>query len=411
MVGALARDFGLISFAGSRGRPVIMNLTVFTILLCAIIVSLAGLWLSFGLVSLRFAPKRLDPNAIEIRSPMVSVLVPAHNEEPVVLDLVHDLLNQDYPHLEILVIAHNCTDGTRRTLETIPDARLRVLELQTQESGKALALNLGLAQAQGSLVAEFDADNRLPDRQLIRRAVAYFLTEPQIDVIQGQIETKNEGASLLTRLQAVEYRIFSYLLWGGRNAIHLPCPIAGTGTFFRKEILERVGGWENELVEDYDLYCKLVLGHARIEYKPDIVAFDEKPSSWRLLLRQRSRWQRGHMEVLAKRWKTWMGLSDMMYLFAPVASGAWYAATILAALSFILPWTFTYWYPPALLWLSLWIASYGTMAAILIRTGHARDIRYLPAFYVFGFHWLVAFLMAFRVKGWSSSKTPHGIPE
>jgi cellulose synthase/poly-beta-1,6-N-acetylglucosamine synthase-like glycosyltransferase len=317
-------------------------------------------------------------------------------------------MNQDYPHIEIVIVAHNCTDGTVGTLEAIKDDRIRVIELRTKESGKALPMNVGLAQTHGSIIAQFDADNRLPDRQLIRRAVAYFLTEPEIDVIQGQIETKNEDATLLTKLQAVEYRIFSYLFWGGRNALHLPCPIAGTGVFFRREILERVGGWENELVEDYDLYCKLVLGHARIEYKPDIVALDEKPSSWRLLLRQRSRWQRGHMEVLAKRWRNWMGVSDMMYLAAPIANGAWYASTILTILYHVLPWSFTYWYPPAVLWVSLWIAAYATMAAILVKTGHARDLRYLPAFYVFGFHWLVAFLMAFRVKGWSSSKTPHG---
>src|SRR5439155_3777 len=114
--------------------------------------------------------------------------------------------------------------------------------------------------------------------------------------LQGQIETKNERATLLTQLQAVEYRIFSYLFWGGRNALSMPCPIAGTGVFFRRSILERVAGWDNELVEDYDLYCKLVVAKARIEYKPDIVALDEKPRSLKLLLSQRRRSQRGHTE-------------------------------------------------------------------------------------------------------------------
>jgi hypothetical protein len=116
------------------------------------------------------------------------------------------------------------------------------------------------------------------------------------------------------------------------------------------------------------------------------------------------------MEVLAKRWRTWMGLSDMMYLGAPIANAAWYLSTILTLMGYVLPWSFTYWYPPAIIWVSLWAAAYGTMGAILVRTGHSRDLRYLPAFYLFGFHWLVAFLLAFRVKGWSSSKTPHGIP-
>ncbi|HLB67486.1 MAG TPA: glycosyltransferase [Thermoplasmata archaeon] len=408
MIGAIARDFGLISFAGPTGRPIILDLTFVTIGLSLIIFGIAILWLAFALVSLVFRPSYLDPNSIEIHSPLVSVLIPAHNEESVVHDLVTDLLAQDYPNLEVLVIAHNCTDRTVQTLRPITDPRLKVLELHTSDSGKALALNFGLERSSGEIVAQFDADNRVRDLQLVRRAVAYFLTDTGVDVIQSQIETKNESATLLTRLQALEYRVFSHLFWGGRNVVGLPCPVAGTGVFFRRVVLDRVGAWENELVEDYDLYCKLVIDRARIEYKPDLIVWDEKPPSWRLLMRQRSRWQRGHLEVLAKRWRTWMGVTDMMYLAAPIANAAWYASTIITLLYHVLPWSFTYWYPPAVLWLSLWVAAYVTMGFILIRTGHARDIRYLPAFYVYSFHWLIAFLLAFRVKGWSSSKTPHG---
>jgi len=410
MIGAMARDFGLIAFTYGQGRPVVMDLTVVTILLTVIITALAVLWLGFAFVSLRFNAKLLDPNSIEIHSPTVSVIIPAHNEEAVVRDLVEDLLAQDYPHLEVIVIAHNCTDRTLEVLTDISDPRLTRLTLRTRESGKALPLNFGLAHASGEIVAQFDADNRLRDRQFVRRAVAYFLTESDTAVIQAQIETKNEDANLLTKLQAVEYRIFSYLFWAGRNAVGLPCPIAGTGVFFRRGILERIGGWDNELVEDYDLYCKLVLAHVEIAYKPDLVTFDEKPPSWRLLIRQRSRWQRGHMEVLAKRWRKWMGVTDMMYLAAPVANGAWYASTVITVLRYVLPWSFTYWYPPAILWVSMWLVAYALMALILIRTGHRGDLRYLPAFYIYGFHWLIAFLLAFRVKGWSASKTPHGLP-
>ncbi len=411
MIGAMLRDFGVVSLAWGQGRPVVIDLTLVTIFLTVVITSLAVLWLAFAFVSLRFETKPLDPNSVEIHSPTVSVLVPAHDEEAVIRNLVDDLLAQDYPHLEVVVIGHNCSDRTLEVLEDIDDPRLRRCELRTAASGKALALNHGLSLARGELIAQFDADNRIPDRQLIHRAVAYFLTEPETEVIQSQIETKNEDANLLTKLQAVEYRVFSYLFWGGRNAVRLPCPVAGTGVFFRRSTLERVGGWDNELVEDYDLYCKLVLDHATIIYKPDMVAYDEKPPSWKLLIRQRSRWQRGHLAVLAKRWKRWMGLTDMMYLAAPVANGAWYASTVITVLRYLLPWSFTYWYPPAILWTSMWLAAYALMALILIRTGHRKDLRYLPLFFVYGFHWLIAFLLAFRVKGWSTSKTPHGLPQ
>lgn len=411
MIGALARDSGVVTFGGGPSRPVVLDLTVVTVVLTVIITSLAVLWLGFAFVSLGFRATFLDPNSIEIHSPTVSVILPAHNEEKVIRGLVTDLLMQDYPHLEILVVAHNCRDGTVRALEGVSDPRLTVATLETKASGKALALNYGLAHTHGEIVAHFDADNQIRDRQLMRRAVAYFITEPETQVIQGQVETKNEETNLLTKLQAVEYRIFSYLFWGGRNAVRLPCPIAGTGVFFRRRILDAVGGWDNELVEDYDLYCKLVLAHARVVYKPDIVVFDEKPPSWKLLIRQRARWQRGHLSVLAKRWRHWMGITDMMYLAAPVANGAWYASSVITILRYVLPWSFTYWYPPAILWVSMWLTSYLLMALILVRTGHRRDLRYLPWFFIYGFHWLVAFLAAFFVKGWSSSKTPHGISQ
>ncbi len=409
MVGAVARDFGFLSFAPGTGRPIIFDLTAVTMFLSAVIFAFAVLWLAFGLLSLGFRSKPLDPATVDIHSPSVSILIPAHNEERVVGQLVRDLLGQDYRQLEVLVIAHNCTDGTIESLRSISDPRVRVFELQTRESGKALALNHGLSRATGEIVAQFDADNRILDPQLVRRAVAYFLTEPHTEVIQCKIETKNESTNLLTRLQAVEYRIFSHLFWGGRNLIKLPCPIGGTGVFFRRGALERVGGWDNELVEDYDMYCKLVVSKTMIAYKPDMVTWDEKPTTWATLLRQRSRWQRGHVGVLAKRWRKWMGLSDMMYLTAPVANAAWYASTVITLLYYTLPWGFSYWYPPAVFWLSLWIAAYATMGLILIKTGHSRDLRYLPAFYVFGFHWLIAFLLATRVKGWEATKTPHGV--
>jgi len=407
MFGAIARDFGIVSFSSPTGRPIVADLTVVTMVLTGVMMGFALLWLTFALLSLRFRPRFLDPNSIEIHSPAVSILIPALDEERVVADLVRDLLAQDYPHLEVIVVAHNCSDRTAQVLAEIKDERLRVFELRTAEAGKALALNFGLARSTGDVIAQFDADNRVHDTQLVRRAVGYLITEPTTDAIQCRIETKNEGVNLLTRIQAVEYRIFSHLFWGGRNALDLPCPIGGTGAFFRRSTLERIGGWENELVEDYDLYCKLVLDGSKVIYKPDMVTWDEKPASWKTLIRQRSRWQRGHMEVLAKRWRSWMGVSDMMYLMAPFANAAWYASTVITLLYYVSPWGFSYWYPPAVLWVSLWIGAYAAMAVILFRTGRREDIRYLPAFFVYGFHWLVAFLMAFRVRGWS--KTPHGI--
>src|SRR5437867_13163250 len=98
-------------------------------------------------------------------------------------------------------------------MEGLRDSRLRVLELRSRDFGKALALNFGLAQAKGDVIAQFDADKRIPDKQLLRRAVAYCITEPATDVLQAQIETQNERATRLPPLQAVQQRNRPRLGW------------------------------------------------------------------------------------------------------------------------------------------------------------------------------------------------------
>ena len=94
-------------------------------------------------------------------------MIPAHNEEKVIRNILNDLICQEYKNLEILVLAHNCTDNTIRNAKSVSDERIKVLDIQTRKSGKALALNEGLKAAKGKIIAQFDTDNRIKEKNCL----------------------------------------------------------------------------------------------------------------------------------------------------------------------------------------------------------------------------------------------------
>ena len=99
--------------------------------------------------------------------PMVSIMVPAHNESIVIRKTVLALLNFDYPleRYEIIVINDNSSDNSAQVLCDIqtqyPERKLIVLNTDNVVGGKGKsnALNIALSVASGSVIAIYDADN------------------------------------------------------------------------------------------------------------------------------------------------------------------------------------------------------------------------------------------------------------
>jgi len=107
--------------------------------------------------------------------PLVSIIVPAHNEERVIADCVASLLASDYPALEVVVVLDRCSDRTRDLLRpfTERDPRLRVIEnadCPPDWAGKCNAARVGAEAARGSHLLFTDADVRF-DPALVRAAI------------------------------------------------------------------------------------------------------------------------------------------------------------------------------------------------------------------------------------------------
>ena len=379
-----------------------MDFSFVTVPASIVILTVTASWIFFLVSSIWY--KQLSPGNLD-ETIFFSVIIPAHNEEKVIQHIIDAFLSQVYENLEVIVVCHNCTDKTFNIANEVKDSRLKVLKLETASSGKALALNEGLKHAKGDVIVQMDADNTV-NQDFLLMAVRYF-SQLTIEAIQVRIATKNANFNLLTKLQQLEYEMFGITYWEGRSAIGQSCTIGGTGVMFRRSVLEAVGGWDNELIEDYDLYCKLSGKTIKVMYASDIECYDEKPPYWSTLICQRARWIRGHFAIMKKRIFEQSSIFDFIYMISPLFYVAWYCCSFLAVAS-LLGANISYWYVPAYTWMLSLIVLYGVFASRLIKRKMYSDLLYLPAYFIFSFHWLIAFLKSLTIKAWSETKTEHG---
>jgi glycosyltransferase involved in cell wall biosynthesis len=104
--------------------------------------------------------------------PLVSAVIPTHNRPDLVKRAVHSALNQTYPSIEVVVVVDGPDGCTSEELATIPDSRLRVIELPKRLGGSD-ARNWGMASARGEWIALLDDDDEwLPEKIEVQMRLA-----------------------------------------------------------------------------------------------------------------------------------------------------------------------------------------------------------------------------------------------
>ncbi|MFC9509430.1 bifunctional polysaccharide deacetylase/glycosyltransferase family 2 protein [Streptomyces sp. NPDC057002] len=231
----------------------------------------------------------------EINAP-VTVLVPAYNEAAGIESTVRSLLASTHEYLEVIVIDDGSTDETADLATWINDARVRVI--RQPNSGKAAALNTGLAHASHDIVVMVDADTVFEPDALYR--LVQPLAHPAVGAVSGNTKVGNRRG-LLGRWQHLEY-VFGFNL-DRRMFEVLECmpTVPGAIGAFRRDALMGVGGVsEDTLAEDTDLTMALWRAGWRVVYEESSVAWTEVPTSLRQLWRQRYRWCYGTLQAMWK---------------------------------------------------------------------------------------------------------------
>lgn len=248
-----------------------------------------------------FATLRKGPRAVEQVArtrPVVSIMVPLFREPRVVPRLIQRLSRLTWPRdcLDIMLVVEEKDSATRDALALAPlPTWMRVIVVPDGPlKTKPRALNYALLFARGSIIGVYDAEDAPAPDQIHRIVACFEAGPPTLACVQGVLDFYNARANWLTRCFTIEYATWFRVVLPGLQRLGLVVPLGGTTLFFRRHILEELGGWDaHNVTEDADLGIRL----ARYGYYTellDTVTLEEatsRPLPW---IKQRSRWLKGY---------------------------------------------------------------------------------------------------------------------
>lgn len=239
-----------------------------------------------------------NPAPIIARLPAVSILVPLFHERQIAHHLIKRLSRLDYPRelLDICLVVEADDEITRATLSEIdlpPYMRQIVVPVSALKT-KPRAMNYALDFCRGKFVGIYDAEDA-PDPDQIRRVVERFHQRgPDVACLQGVLDFYNARTNWMSRCFSIEYATWFRLILPGMDRLGLAIPLGGTTLFFRREVLEELGGWDaHNVTEDADLGIRL----ARHGYRTELIdtVTQEEANCWFWpWVKQRSRWLKGY---------------------------------------------------------------------------------------------------------------------
>ena len=231
--------------------------------------------------------------------PRISILVPLYDETSIAQTLVQRLRRLTYPKskLDIVLVLEEADQQTHETLaKTELPPWIRTITVPGGSlTTKPRAMNYALGFCDGEIVGIYDAeDNPAPD-QLESVAARFATAPPEVACLQGILDFYNPRANWLARCFAVEYASWFRIILPGLARLGFAIPLGGTTVFFRREVLEKLGGWDaHNVTEDADLGMRLARRGYRTEMV-DTVTLEEANCRWWPWVRQRSRWLKGYM--------------------------------------------------------------------------------------------------------------------
>ena len=253
--------------------------------------------------------EKLRPDRAKLPDPppAVTVLIPAHNEETVIVQTVTSVLLSDLRNIRVIVVDDGSTDRTLELLETNFGGNAAVQIIHQVNRGKAAALNHALSLAQTDIVVTIDADTEIePDA--IRRLLRHF-SDPSVAAVAGNVKVGNRSR-WLTRWQALEYITSQNMEKRAFDLLNCITVVPGALGAWRRKAIEEGGGITADTVaEDADLTIAIRRLGGRIAYDEDAMAWTEAPETPQALIRQRFRWTFGTLQSFWKhrdtlfRWK------------------------------------------------------------------------------------------------------------
>ena len=251
---------------------------------------------------LRWYSKKLEtPPFNSLYTPKVSCIITCYSEGRDVRLTLQTLCEQIYPgEIELIPVV----DGASQNHETLnairefkldrslyPNRTLKAIA-KWQRGGRVSSLNAGLQAASGEIVMALDGDTSF-DNNTVSALVRHF-EDPNVPAVSGSLRVRNAKASLMTRIQELEYFISIHTSKTGLSEWNTVNNISGAFGVFRKDFLKHIGGWDTHTAEDLDITLRIknYFGRKpyRIPFEPEAIGHTDAPTGFREFFMQRLRW-------------------------------------------------------------------------------------------------------------------------
>ena len=282
--------------------------------------------------------------SVSSQTPSISILIPAHNEDKVIVRTITSALAVDYPIFEVIVINDGSVDGTleavvnafglkkidlvyRNFLRTRPVKAFysnpeipNLVVIDKERSGKADSLNCGITVSRSPYFCSVDADSLLEQDSLIKLITPIMESNVPVIACGGVVRISNgvtfQGTSLqeidlprkaLPMFQVVEYArtfLFGRMGWDALNSLLI---LSGASSLFLKSAVLKVGGYRGGTTsEDMEIIVRLHQHYLerkkpyKIKFISDPICWTEVPDNLTMLGRQRRRWHLGLLLTLSQ---------------------------------------------------------------------------------------------------------------
>lgn len=277
-------------------------------------------------------------------SPIVSIIIPAFNEEKVILKSIKVAMQSSYKNIEIIVVNDGSKDKTFDLIkkeynlveafrerkkciseETVKDTyhsrqKNTLFVINQENSGKAEALNTGIEFASGQYICTVDADTFLQPCAILRLVHTFVIEGENTVAVSGTVRVLN-GAVIdinnrangklpskwISRFQIVEYIRAFYCGRMGWDQINATTLMSGALTMFNKQAIKDVGGFDKKsITEDFEIIMRMrkyygIIGKKiKFSMLPRPLCWTLAPETYVDLRKQRIRWQRGLVETMVQ---------------------------------------------------------------------------------------------------------------
>lgn len=233
------------------------------------------------------------------KNTLISVLIPAFNEEEKIADTIKSLMNVSHKKIEFFIINDGSTDNTSKVVkESIKnDKRFKFID-NAVNKGKAACLNQGIKLSKGEFIATMDADS-VVDNDIFEKTVPYFINK-KVGAVTVSVEV-SKPKNLLHRLIELEFMLGLSLFLKVATFFNTVFVTPGPFSIYRKSVLEEINGFDvDNITEDLEIAYRIHKHGYMIDNCAEAKVYTVIPPTFRQIYVQRRRWYSGAIQTLVK---------------------------------------------------------------------------------------------------------------